>query len=160
MCRGKPKGPGNTLTKRSAEDLAEYLAGLGYKVRYIHSELDAFERAELLRDLRIGNIDILVGVNLLREGLDLPEVRLVAILDADREGFLRSSRSIIQMIGRAARHAAGTVVLYADEMTEGIEFAVRETKRRREAQEAFNLKHGVIPKSIVNHSSPTARRVT
>ncbi|HOJ81740.1 MAG TPA: excinuclease ABC subunit UvrB [Acetomicrobium flavidum] len=139
----------NTLTKRSAEDLAEYLAGLGYKVRYIHSELDAFERAELLRDLRIGNIDILVGVNLLREGLDLPEVRLVAILDADREGFLRSSRSIIQMIGRAARHAAGTVVLYADEMTEGIEFAVRETKRRREAQEAFNLKHGVIPKSIV-----------
>ena len=118
----------NTLTKRSAEDLAEYLAGVGYKVKYIHSELDAFERAELLRDLRIGNIDILVGVNLLREGLDLPEVSLVAILDADREGFLRSSRSIIQMIGRAARHAAGTVVLYADEVTESIALAARKPR--------------------------------
>lgn len=139
----------NTLTKRSAEDLAEYLAGVGYKVKYIHSELDAFERAELLRDLRIGNIDILVGVNLLREGLDLPEVSLVAILDADREGFLRSSRSIIQMIGRAARHAAGTVVLYADEVTESIALAARETKRRRKVQEDFNRKHGIVPKSIV-----------
>ncbi|SDX82192.1 Excinuclease ABC subunit B [Acetomicrobium thermoterrenum DSM 13490] len=139
----------NTLTKRSAEDLAEYLAGLGYKVKYIHSEFDAFERAELLRDLRIGTIDILVGVNLLREGLDLPEVSLVAILDADREGFLRSSRSIIQMIGRAARHAAGTVVLYADEMTESIKVAVSETKRRRKIQEAFNIEHGIEPKSIV-----------
>ncbi|WP_323721530.1 excinuclease ABC subunit UvrB [Acetomicrobium sp.] len=139
----------NTLTKRSAEDLAEYLAGIGYKVKYIHSELDAFERAELLRDLRIGNIDILVGVNLLREGLDLPEVSLVAILDADREGFLRSSRSIIQMIGRAARHAAGTVVLYADEVTESIALAAKETERRRKVQEAFNRKHGIVPKSIV-----------
>ena len=139
----------NTLTKRSAEDLAEYLAGVGYKVKYIHSELDAFERAELLRDLRIGNIDILVGVNLLREGLDLPEVSLVAILDADREGFLRSSRSIIQMIGRAARHAAGTVVLYADDVTESIALAARETKRRRKVQEDFNRKHGIVPKSIV-----------
>lgn len=139
----------NTLTKRSAEDLAEYLAGLGYKVKYIHSEFDTFERAELLRDLRIGTIDILVGVNLLREGLDLPEVSLVAILDADREGFLRSSRSIIQMIGRAARHAAGMVVLYADEMTESIKVAVSETERRRKIQEAFNIEHGIEPKSIV-----------
>ncbi|MCF7935139.1 MAG: excinuclease ABC subunit UvrB [Synergistales bacterium] len=137
-----------TLTKRSAEDLAEYLGELGIKVRYIHSELDAFERAELIRDLRQGTIDVLVGVNLLREGIDLPEVTLVAILDADREGFLRSARSLIQIIGRAARNISGTVVLYADEETRGIRQAYQETARRRGIQQRFNEEHGITPRSI------------
>lgn len=137
-----------TLTKRSAEDMAEYPADLGFKVRYIHSELDTFERAEAIRDLRMGEISVLVGVNLLREGLDLPEVTLVAILDADREGFLRSGRSLIQMIGRAARNTASTVVLYADEETGGLRRAVEETRRRRKIQERYNEEHGIVPETI------------
>ncbi len=138
-----------TLTKRMAEDLAEYLAGLDFKVKYLHSELDAIERVEILRDLRLGNIDVVVGINLLREGLDLPEVSLVAILDADKEGFLRDERSIIQTAGRAARHAGGKVVLYADRVTTSIKNAVRESGRRRQAQLAHNREHGIEPRSIV-----------
>ncbi len=137
-----------TLTKRSSEDLAEYLAELGFKVRYIHSELDAFERADLLRDIRKGTFDILVGVNLLREGIDLPEVSLVAILDADREGFLRSYRSIVQMTGRAARNVGGTVLLYADVLTGSLKAAIDETNRRRERQRRYNQERGVVPQSI------------
>ena len=139
----------STLTKRSAEDLAEYMADLGIKVRYIHSELDTFERAELLRDLRLGVFAVLVGVNLLREGIDLPEVSLVAILDADREGYLRAHRSLIQMIGRAARNSAGKVILYADVITDSMALAMKETKRRREAQIAFNEEHHIEPKTII-----------
>lgn len=139
----------STLTKRSAEDLAEYMAELGIKVRYIHSELDTFERAELIRDLRLGVFSVLVGVNLLREGIDLPEVSLVAILDADREGYLRSQRSLIQMIGRAARNQAGKVILYADVITDSIDVAVKETERRREAQIQFNEKHGITPHTVI-----------
>jgi excinuclease ABC subunit B len=138
-----------TLTKRMAEDLAEYLAGLDFNVKYLHSELDAIERVEVLRDLRLGNIDVVVGINLLREGLDLPEVSLVAILDADKEGFLRDERSIIQTAGRAARHAGGKVVLYADRVTTSIENAVRESGRRRQAQLEYNREHGIEPRSIV-----------
>ncbi|HUU57030.1 MAG TPA: excinuclease ABC subunit UvrB, partial [bacterium] len=138
-----------TLTKRMSEDLAEYLAGLDFKVKYLHSELDAIERVEILRDLRLGNVDVVVGINLLREGLDLPEVSLVAILDADKEGFLRDARSIIQTAGRAARHAGGKVVLYADRVTKSIETAVRESSRRRRAQLAYNREHGIEPRSIV-----------
>lgn len=137
-----------TLTKKSSEDLAEYLADLRFKVRYIHSELDAFERADLIRDLRNGEISVLVGINLLREGMDLPEVSLVAILDADREGFLRSERSLIQMMGRAARNTDGMVVLYADEITESIGRSVEETRRRRALQMQYNEEHGITPKSI------------
>ncbi len=139
----------STLTKRSAEDLAEYMAELGIKVRYIHSELDTFERAELLRDLRLGVFAVLVGVNLLREGIDLPEVSLVAILDADREGYLRAHRSLIQMIGRAARNSAGKVILYADRITDSMDLAMKETARRREAQSAFNEEHHIEPKTII-----------
>lgn len=137
-----------TLTKRSAEDMAEYFQELGLPVKYIHSELDAFERVELLKELRRGDIAVLIGVNLLREGLDLPEVSLVAITDADREGFLRSHRSLIQMIGRAARNTAGKVVLYADRLTDSIRAAVEETERRRRLQMEFNKQRGIEPKSI------------
>ncbi|MFP4482545.1 MAG: excinuclease ABC subunit UvrB [Thermovirgaceae bacterium] len=137
-----------TLTKRSSEDLAEYLSELGFAVRYIHSELDAFERVELLRELRRGDLSVLVGVNLLREGLDLPEVSLVAIIDADREGFLRSHRSLVQMTGRAARNAAGMVVLYADRKTGSIRRAMEETSRRRRIQIDFNRKHGIKPSTV------------
>ncbi|MDP2630671.1 MAG: excinuclease ABC subunit UvrB [Candidatus Uhrbacteria bacterium] len=137
-----------TLTKRSAEELAEYLTLHDIKARYMHSEIDTIERTKLLKDLRLGVFDVMVGINLLREGLDLPEVALVAILDADKEGFLRNSTSLIQTIGRAARNLRGRVILYADKQTDSIQHAVDETKRRRKIQTAFNKKHGITPKSI------------
>lgn len=137
-----------TLTKRMAEDLTDYLVESGVRVRYLHSEIDTVERIEILRQLRLGEFDCLVGINLLREGLDLPEVSLVAILDADKEGFLRSETSLIQTIGRAARNVHGRVVLYADEVTESMRRALAETDRRRARQEAFNAEHGIDPQSI------------
>jgi len=137
-----------TLTKRMAEDLTDYLANLGIKVRYLHSEIDAIDRVEILRDLRLAQFDVLVGINLLREGLDLPEVSLVAILDADKEGFLRSARSLIQTAGRAARNKAGLVLLYADEITDSMRKAIDETNRRRNRQLEYNEKHGIEPKTI------------
>ena len=137
-----------TLTKKSSEDLADYLSELKFRVKYIHSELNTFERAELIRDLRAGKIDVLVGINLLREGMDLPEVTLVAILDADREGYLRSYRSLIQIMGRAARNIGSKIILYADNLTGSIQSAVNETKRRREKQIAFNKANNITPTSI------------
>ncbi len=138
-----------TLTKRMAEDLSEYMRDMGIRARYMHSEIDALDRVEIIRDLRLGEYDVLVGVNLLREGLDLPEVSLVAILDADKEGFLRSERSLIQTAGRAARHMAGTVVLYADQETNSIRRAMEETGRRRKLQEAYNEAHDITPETII-----------
>jgi excinuclease ABC subunit B len=138
-----------TLTKRMAEELTEYLAEHGVKVRYLHSEVETVERVEILRDLRLGEFDVLVGINLLREGLDLPEVSLVAILDADKEGFLRSERSLIQTIGRAARHINGTAILYADRVTDSIKRAIAETDRRRNKQILYNQKHSITPKGII-----------
>jgi excinuclease ABC subunit B len=137
-----------TLTKRLAEDLTEYYAELGVRVRYLHSDIDTLERIEILRDLRLGEFDVLVGINLLREGLDLPEVSLVAILDADKEGFLRAERSLIQTIGRAARNVRGKVIMYADHETESMKKAIGETRRRRLLQEEFNRLHGITPKTI------------
>jgi excinuclease ABC subunit B len=137
-----------TLTKRMAEDLTEYYTELGVRVRYLHSDIDTLERIEILRDLRLGEFDVLVGINLLREGLDLPEVSLVAILDADKEGFLRAERSLIQTIGRAARNVRGKVIMYADRETDSMAKAIGETRRRREAQEEFNKRHGITPKTI------------
>jgi Rrf2 family protein len=138
-----------TLTKRMAEQLTDYLTDNGVKVRYLHSDVDTVERVEIIRDLRLGAFDVLVGINLLREGLDIPEVSLVAILDADKEGFLRSERSLIQTIGRAARNLNGKAILYADRITDSMKKAMGETERRRAKQIAFNEAHGITPRSIV-----------
>ena len=138
-----------TLTKKMAEDLTEYLTNLDIKVRYMHYDIDTIERMEIIRDLRLGEFDVLVGINLLREGLDIPEVSLVAILDADKEGFLRSETSLVQTIGRAARNANGEVIMYADSVTRSMENAIRETERRRTIQQVYNEAHGIVPKTIV-----------
>jgi excinuclease ABC subunit B len=137
-----------TLTKKMSEDLTDYLLELGVKVRYLHSEIDTIERIEILRDLRLGEFDVLVGINLLREGLDLPEVSLVAILDADKEGFLRSQTSLIQTIGRAARNVDGQVIMYADNVTKSMRRAIDETNRRRGLQQSYNADHGIDPQTI------------
>ena len=146
-----------TLTKKMAEDLTDYLSGLDINVKYMHSDIKALERMEIIRNLRLGEFDVLVGINLLREGLDIPEVSLVAILDADKEGFLRSERSLIQTIGRAARNTDGKVIMYADELTDSMEKAISETNRRRKIQQAYNKEHGIVPKTIQKSVRDTIR---
>ena len=148
-----------TLTKRMSEDLSNYLRELNFKVQYLHSEVQTIERIEILRDLRLGQYDVIVGINLLREGLDLPEVSLVAILDADKQGFLRSATALIQTIGRAARHTEGTVVMYADKMTDAMTMAIEETNRRREIQQAYNEEHGIEPQTIIKEIRDLTDRV-
>ena len=138
-----------TLTKKMAEDLTDYLEGNGIRVRYIHFNVDTIERMEIIRDLRLGVFDVLVGINLLREGLDIPEVSLVAILDADKEGFLRAERSLIQTIGRAARNANGKVIMYADTVTRSMERAISETNRRRKIQDDYNKANGIVPRTVI-----------
>jgi excinuclease ABC subunit B len=147
-----------TLTKRMSEDLTDYFAGLGLKVRYLHSEIETIERVELLRDLRLGVFDVLVGINLLREGLDLPEVSLIAILDADKIGFLRSATSLIQIVGRAARNSEGRVIMYADKMSSAMEQAIGETNRRRSIQMAYNEEHGITPTTIIKAINDLIKR--
>ena len=138
-----------TLTQKMSEDLTNYLKEIGIKVKYLHSDIDTLERTEIIRDLRLGKFDVLVGINLLREGLDIPEVSLVAILDADKEGFLRSETSLIQTVGRAARNSDGRVIMYADKITRSMAVTIEETKRRREIQDNYNKEHGIIPRTIV-----------
>ena len=137
-----------TLTKRMAEDLTDYMREVGIRVKYLHSDIDTLERSEIIRDMRLDVFDVLVGINLLREGLDIPEISLVAILDADKEGFLRSETSLIQTIGRAARNAEGHVVMYADNMTDSMRAAIEETNRRRQLQQKYNEEHGITPQTI------------
>jgi excinuclease ABC subunit B len=149
-----------TLTKKMSEDLTDYLLEMGFKVRYLHSEVDTLERIQIIRDLRLGEYDVLVGVNLLREGLDLPEVSLVAILDADKEGFLRGETSLIQTIGRAARNVDGTVLMYADKETDAMRKAIHETDRRRAIQLAYNEEHGITAATIVKGISDIAEFLT
>ena len=137
-----------TLTKRMAEDLTSYMQELGIRVKYLHSDIDTLERAQIIRDLRLDVFDVLVGINLLREGLDIPEITLVAILDADKEGFLRSETSLIQTIGRAARNSEGHVIMYADKITDSMRIAIEETERRRRVQQEYNEAHGITPQTI------------
>ena len=137
-----------TLTKRMAEDLTDYMKEVGIRVKYLHSDIDTLERAQIIRDMRLDVFDVLVGINLLREGLDIPEISLVAILDADKEGFLRSSTSLIQTVGRAARNAEGRVIMYADTITDSMQTAIEETRRRRIIQEEYNKDHGITPQTI------------